>query len=176
MTLKTTRIWSFCDVWTFYVTPNCISDFTLELQIYIDISLLYIWLTSLKEIQAQFLSPKIICTCTTIFLKFYNKCDNKNESGHHSSSCFIYFLSSYFTLTSKGQLLKSHLGHNWHAKMTMSSIFLICIYSTRTITRRRSQGFAPGLSLWIILTLLSMCGAKISQGMTPARNHLTSIL
>jgi hypothetical protein len=30
---------------------------------------------------------KIICTCTTIFLKFYNKCVNKNESGHHSSSC-----------------------------------------------------------------------------------------
>jgi hypothetical protein len=28
---------------------------------------------------------KIICTCTTIFLKFYNKCVNKNESGHHSS-------------------------------------------------------------------------------------------
>jgi hypothetical protein len=117
-----------------------------------------------------------ICTCTTIFLKFYNKCDNKNESGHHSSSCFIYFLSSYFTLTSKGQLLKSYLGHNWHAKMTMSSIFLIRIYSTRTITRRRSQGFASGLSLWIILTILSMCGTKISQGMTPARNHLTSIL
>jgi hypothetical protein len=29
---------------------------------------------------------KIICTCTTIFLKFYNKCVNKNESGHHSSA------------------------------------------------------------------------------------------
>jgi hypothetical protein len=29
---------------------------------------------------------KIICTCTTIFLKFYNKCVNKNESGHHSST------------------------------------------------------------------------------------------
>ena len=37
------------------------------------------------------------------------------------------------------------------------------------------QGLAPGLSLSIILTLLSMCGTKISQGMTPARYHLTSI-
>jgi hypothetical protein len=36
----------------------------------------------------------------------------------------------------------------------------------RTITRR-SQGPAPGLSLSIILNLLSMCGTKISQGMTP---------
>jgi hypothetical protein len=25
MILKTTRMWSFFDVWTFYVTPNCIS-------------------------------------------------------------------------------------------------------------------------------------------------------
>jgi hypothetical protein len=50
--------------------------------------------------------------------------------------------------------------------LSLSSIFLIRIYSTRTITRRRSQGTAPGLSLSIILTLLSMCGTKISQGMT----------
>ena len=41
---------------------------------------------------------KIICTCTTIFLKFYNKCVNKNESGHHSSSCKYFFITSYFTL------------------------------------------------------------------------------
>jgi hypothetical protein len=49
------------------------------------------------------------------------------------------------------------------------------IYSTRTITRR-SQGLAPGLSFSIILIILSMCGTKISQEMTPARYHLTSIL
>jgi hypothetical protein len=54
--------------------------------------------------------------------------------------------------------------------MTMNGDFLMRIYSTRTITRRRSQGPAPGLSLSIILTLLSMCGTKISQGMTPDFN------
>jgi hypothetical protein len=54
-----------------------------------------------------------------------------------------------------------------HYLLTMSSIFFNTIYSTRTITRRRSQVPAPGLSLSIILTLLSMCGTKISQGMTP---------
>jgi hypothetical protein len=45
----------------------------------------------------------------------------------------------------------------------------------RTITcRRRSQGLSPSLSLSIIVTLLSMCGTKISQGMTPVRYHLIS--
>ena len=42
---------------------------------------------------------KIICTCTTIFLKFYNKCVNKNDYlatiyGHVN----IFFITSYFTL------------------------------------------------------------------------------
>jgi hypothetical protein len=51
-------------------------------------------------------------------------------------------------------------------RFTIHQYFLMRIYSTRTITRRRSQGPAPGLSLSIIVTLLSMCGTKTSQGMT----------
>jgi hypothetical protein len=38
-----------------------------------------------------------------------------------------------------------------------------------------SQGLAPGLSLSIIVSLLSICDAKISKGRTPARYHLTSM-
>ena len=93
MTLKTTRIWSFFDVWTFYVTPNCIS---LSNSRFI---LTFRYMTyQFKRNPNTIPVSKIICPCTTIFLKFYNKCLNKNESGHHSSSCVnIFFITSYFT-------------------------------------------------------------------------------
>ena len=83
MTLKTTRIWSFFDVWTFYVTPNCIS---LSDSRFI---LTFRYMTyQFKRNPNTIPVSNIICTCTTIFLKFYNKCENtENESGHHSSSC-----------------------------------------------------------------------------------------
>jgi hypothetical protein len=86
MTLKTNRIWSFFDEWTFYVTPNCISlsksRFILTFRYCIQY-MTYQFKRNSNTIPVS----KIICTCTTIFLKFYNKCVNKNESGHHSSSC-----------------------------------------------------------------------------------------
>ena len=82
MTLKTTRIWSFFDVWTFYFTPNCIS---LSNSRFI---LTFRYMTyQFKRNPNTIHVSKIICTSTTIFLKFYNKCVNKNEPGHHSSSC-----------------------------------------------------------------------------------------
>jgi hypothetical protein len=59
----------------------------LELQIYIDISLYDLPVSWFKRNPNTIPVSKIICTCTTIFLKFYNKCVNKNESGHHLSSC-----------------------------------------------------------------------------------------
>jgi hypothetical protein len=55
--------------------------------------------------------------------------------------------------------------------MTMSSIF----FNTRTITRRRSQGPAPGLSLSIILTLLSMCGTKIASVLLASTSWLENV-
>ena len=45
--------------WHMDISCHAQLHFTVELQIYIDISLLYIWLTSLKEIQTQFLSPRL---------------------------------------------------------------------------------------------------------------------
>jgi hypothetical protein len=68
-----------------------------------------------------------------------------------------------------------HLWQNFK-KAGCHQYFLIRIYSTRTITRRRSQGPAPGLSLSIILTLLSMCGTNISQGMTPVHIYNVQII
>jgi hypothetical protein len=44
--------------WRMNILCHAQLDLTVALQIYIDISLLYIWITSLKEIQAQFLSPR----------------------------------------------------------------------------------------------------------------------
>ena len=49
---------------------------------------MYVYMTSqFKRNPNTIPVSKIICTCTTIFLKFYNKCVNKNESGHPSLSC-----------------------------------------------------------------------------------------
>ena len=117
--------------------------FTVELQI-IDIRYMtYQFKRNPNTISVS----KIICTCTTIFLKFYNKCVNKNESGHHSSSCWYFFYHViFYVATSKGQ----HWNRIWVTTDTQRwqyhQYFLIRIYSTRTITRRRSQGLAPGLS------------------------------
>ena len=99
-----------------YVTPNCIS-FSLSNSRFI---LTFRYMTyQLKRNPNTMPVSKIICTCTTIFLKFYNKCVNKTNLATIHRHVNIFFITSYFTLSA----LKSYLGHNWHAKMTMSSIF-----------------------------------------------------
>ena len=93
MTLKTTRIWSFFDVWTFYVTPNCISlsnssfIFTFRYMTY-----------QFKRNPNTIPVSKIMCTCTTIFLKFYNKCVKKTNLATIHRPVNIFFITSYFTL------------------------------------------------------------------------------
>ena len=88
----------------------------------------------------------------------------------------IFFYSLiFYVATSKGQHWNRICVTTDTQRWQCHKYFLIRIYSTCTITRRRSQGLAPGLSLSIMLTL-SMCGTKISQGKTPARYHLPSIL
>ena len=93
MTLKTTRIWSFFDVWTFYVTPNCISLSNSRL------ILTFRYMTyQFKRNPNTIPVSKIICTCTTIFLKFYNKCVKKTNLATIHRHVNIFIITSYFTL------------------------------------------------------------------------------
>jgi hypothetical protein len=93
MTLKSTRIWSFFDVWTFYVTPNCISLSNSRL------ILTFRYMTyQFKRNPNTIPVSKIICTCTTIFLKFYNKCVKKTNLATIHRHVNIFIITSYFTL------------------------------------------------------------------------------
>ena len=93
MTLKTTRIWSFVDVWTFYVAPFCIS---LSNSRFI---LIFRYMTyQFKRNPNTIPVCKIICTCTTIFLKFYNKCVKKTNLATIHRHVNIFIITSYFTL------------------------------------------------------------------------------
>jgi len=90
MTLR--QLWSFFDVWTFYVAPNCISRSNSRL-------LTFRYMTyQFKSNPNTIPVSKIICTCTTIFLKFYNKCVNKNNLATIHRHVNIFFITSYFTL------------------------------------------------------------------------------
>jgi hypothetical protein len=130
--------------------------FTVEPQIYIEFSLLYIWLTSLKEIQTQFLSPRLfvhlkhIDDIVIFACQLWPKYDFNADL--YLLQCKIWRDKKNINMT-----MNSFLTQRWQCHQYV----LIRINSTRTITRMRSQGPAPGLSLSIILTLLSMISFKL---------------